>query len=89
MAHFCSMCGPKFCSMEITHQIRKMQADSESNGISDSDNGQSAVAPEKVQHGTANGAGLPQDPEALAGMEQKSREFREMGSKIYVESDRE
>ncbi len=89
VAHFCSMCGPKFCSMEITHQIRKMQADSESNGISDSDNGQSAVAPEKVQHGTANGAGLPQDPEALAGMEQKSREFREMGSKIYVESDRE
>jgi phosphomethylpyrimidine synthase len=23
-AHFCSMCGPKFCSMEITQQIRKM-----------------------------------------------------------------
>ncbi|MBX7256757.1 MAG: phosphomethylpyrimidine synthase ThiC [Candidatus Hydrogenedentes bacterium] len=22
MAHFCSMCGPKFCSMEITQQIR-------------------------------------------------------------------
>ena len=21
-AHFCSMCGPKFCSMEISHQIR-------------------------------------------------------------------
>ncbi len=23
-AHFCSMCGPKFCSMEITRQIREM-----------------------------------------------------------------
>ena len=23
-AHFCSMCGPKFCSMEITHQVRAM-----------------------------------------------------------------
>lgn len=23
-AHFCSMCGPKFCSMEITQQIRDM-----------------------------------------------------------------
>ena len=22
MAHFCSMCGPKFCSMEITREIR-------------------------------------------------------------------
>ncbi|MCX8113146.1 MAG: phosphomethylpyrimidine synthase ThiC [Bacteroidia bacterium] len=24
LAHFCAMCGPKFCSMEITHQIREM-----------------------------------------------------------------
>ncbi|MCR9142071.1 MAG: phosphomethylpyrimidine synthase ThiC [bacterium] len=23
LAHFCSMCGPKFCSMEITRQIRE------------------------------------------------------------------
>jgi phosphomethylpyrimidine synthase len=23
VAHFCSMCGPKFCSMEITQQIRR------------------------------------------------------------------
>ncbi len=23
-AHFCSMCGPKFCSMEITQQVRQM-----------------------------------------------------------------
>ncbi len=22
-AHFCSMCGPKFCSMELTHQLRE------------------------------------------------------------------
>ena len=25
-AHFCSMCGPKFCSMEITHQLRAENA---------------------------------------------------------------
>ena len=24
VAHFCSMCGPKFCSMELTHQLRAM-----------------------------------------------------------------
>jgi phosphomethylpyrimidine synthase len=24
LAHFCSMCGPKFCSMEITQQIRDL-----------------------------------------------------------------
>jgi len=25
-AHFCSMCGPKFCSMKITEEIRQMDA---------------------------------------------------------------
>ena len=24
VAHFCSMCGPKFCSMELTQQVRTM-----------------------------------------------------------------
>lgn len=27
-AHFCSMCGPKFCSMKITQDIRKMSKES-------------------------------------------------------------
>ena len=26
-AHFCSMCGPKFCSMKISHSIRDMEVD--------------------------------------------------------------
>jgi phosphomethylpyrimidine synthase len=26
VAHFCSMCGPKFCSMELTQQVREMAA---------------------------------------------------------------
>src|SRR4029079_6253406 len=26
VAHFCAMCGPKFCSMEITQQIRDYAA---------------------------------------------------------------
>jgi phosphomethylpyrimidine synthase len=26
-AHFCSMCGPKYCSMRITEDIRQMAAD--------------------------------------------------------------
>jgi phosphomethylpyrimidine synthase len=47
VAHFCSMCGPKFCSMELTQQVRSMA-------------------------------------EAEAGMDQKSREFRDKGSAIYL-----
>ena len=27
VAHFCSMCGPKFCSMEITQQVREYAAE--------------------------------------------------------------
>jgi phosphomethylpyrimidine synthase len=26
-AHFCSMCGPKFCSMQISHQVREFAAE--------------------------------------------------------------
>jgi len=28
-AHFCSMCGPKFCSMKITEDIRRMSSEQE------------------------------------------------------------
>jgi phosphomethylpyrimidine synthase len=37
VAHFCSMCGPKFCSMEITQQVREYAA---ANGLDE----QNAVA---------------------------------------------
>lgn len=30
-AHFCSMCGPKFCSMRISHDIRKYAAENNLN----------------------------------------------------------
>ncbi len=29
VAHFCSMCGPKFCSMQITHDVREYAAEME------------------------------------------------------------
>jgi phosphomethylpyrimidine synthase len=33
VAHFCSMCGPKFCSMELTQQVRTMAADEAAAGM--------------------------------------------------------
>jgi phosphomethylpyrimidine synthase len=48
VAHFCSMCGPKFCSMKITQDIRDEVARDE-------------------------------------GLAQKAAEFRDGGSRIYVE----
>ena len=55
VAHFCSMCGPKFCAMKITQDVREYAA-------------QHSVEPEAALD---------------VGMEEKSAEFREAGSKIY------
>lgn len=56
VAHFCSMCGPHFCSMKITQDVRDYAK----------------------EHGL-------EATEALeAGMEEKSREFKENGREIYA-----
>jgi phosphomethylpyrimidine synthase len=34
VAHFCSMCGPKFCSMELTQQVRDYARD---HGVAETD----------------------------------------------------
>jgi phosphomethylpyrimidine synthase len=31
IAHFCSMCGPKFCSMKITQEVRDYAASLDAN----------------------------------------------------------
>ncbi len=55
-AHFCSMCGPQFCSMKITEDVRRY---AEEKGISD-------------------------EQALVEGMKEKSDEFKEKGSEVYV-----
>ncbi|MEB0261981.1 MULTISPECIES: phosphomethylpyrimidine synthase ThiC [unclassified Mucilaginibacter] len=56
VAHFCSMCGPNFCSMKITQDVR--------------------------DYAKENGMG---ETDALSkGMEEKSKEFLQKGSEIYL-----
>ena len=56
IAHFCSMCGPHFCSMKITQDVRDY---AEKQGVIEA--------------------------EALKkGMEEKSKEFKEKGSEVYL-----
>jgi len=56
IAHFCSMCGPNFCSMKITQDVR--------------------------DYAKENGMG---ETDALSkGMEEKSKEFLQKGSEIYL-----
>ncbi|MBL4820610.1 MAG: phosphomethylpyrimidine synthase ThiC [Gammaproteobacteria bacterium] len=33
VAHFCSMCGPKFCSMKISHEVRQYAASKEMDNV--------------------------------------------------------
>ncbi len=54
-AHFCSMCGPHFCSMKITEDVRKYAAEQ----------------------------GLSEEAALAAGMDEKSKEFRESGAEVY------
>jgi len=51
-AHFCSMCGPKFCSMKITQEVRDFAA---SRGISEQDALREGMAEKSAQFNTAGG----------------------------------
>ena len=44
-AHFCSMCGPKFCSMKVTHEVREFAAAQAQATLADADSAARAAAP--------------------------------------------
>jgi phosphomethylpyrimidine synthase len=69
-AHFCSMCGPKFCSMKITQEVRDFAAKQEA-GVLNS----SPLVPSEVEG---------RSPEqAEAGMAQQSARYRD-GGDLYL-----
>jgi phosphomethylpyrimidine synthase len=51
VAHFCSMCGPKFCSMEITQQVRDFAAATEGQDVDVIAAGMRAKSEEFVERG--------------------------------------
>jgi phosphomethylpyrimidine synthase len=69
IAHFCSMCGPKFCSMKITQEVRDYAATLDTDGNP------------KVSKVIPITAEVATDPQK--GMEEMSAEFRKRGSEIY------
>jgi phosphomethylpyrimidine synthase len=73
VAHFCSMCGPKFCSMKITQDVRDYAAKL--------NEAQVELAEETTQID-------PDSNGREAGMAQMSKKFREMGGEVYVDADR-
>ncbi len=52
VAHFCSMCGPKFCSMKISQEVRDYAAQKEINSVDDAiETGMQEMADEYNQSG--------------------------------------
>ncbi|UAY38060.1 phosphomethylpyrimidine synthase ThiC [Moraxella osloensis] len=92
-AHFCSMCGPKFCSMKITQNVRDYAAGLEFNKpqlgqditpdtgeLSDASHAIKQVDTELVgQVGEASA------DEVRLGMEQMKQKFIEEGKQLYQE----
>ena len=71
VAHFCSMCGPHFCSMKITQDVRKYARDLQ-------------LAP--VQDGPPApilGSSDRENEAVAAGLAEKAAEFRAQGGEIY------
>ncbi|RYY27983.1 MAG: phosphomethylpyrimidine synthase ThiC [Sphingomonadales bacterium] len=72
-AHFCSMCGPKFCSMQISQEVRDF-ASKQNQSVE----GFIATGPTGAETAAASKAA------ALAGMEEMSKRFKETGSELYM-----
>ncbi|WOX48083.1 phosphomethylpyrimidine synthase ThiC [Aeromonas sp. XH] len=85
VAHFCSMCGPKFCSMKITQDVRDYAAKLEAVEIKlvGMDGQQERVVAE-VEGGMAH-----KEPETFkkvdveSGMARMAETFKETGGEIY------
>jgi phosphomethylpyrimidine synthase len=82
-AHFCSMCGPKFCSMKITQEVRDFAAKQNAPvetfvAANPPRNGEG----DHAQHG--GGAAAIDATYAEAGMAEMSEVFRERGGEVYL-----
>jgi phosphomethylpyrimidine synthase len=85
VAHFCSMCGPKFCSMKITQDVRDYAAT-----LNDREQGmarQEAGSAPGSMSGAGSGATGTQK-EIDAGMASMSKKFLDLGAQVYVDADK-
>jgi phosphomethylpyrimidine synthase len=76
VAHFCSMCGPKFCSMEITREVRDYAARLNEAAVE--------LAEETTVVDPEAASGLALERQAKEGMREMSEKFAELGGKLYV-----
>ncbi len=81
VAHFCSMCGPKFCSMKISQEVRDF-ANSSSRGaaFADAKGVSTGSHADRAQSQSAS----QDDADVETALAKKAQEFRESGSELYV-----
>jgi phosphomethylpyrimidine synthase len=79
-AHFCSMCGPKFCSMKITQEVRDFAAKQNA----PADTFLAASAPVDGADGNRAAFARGSHAEAEAGMAAMSEVFKDKGGEIYL-----
>ncbi|MNY30391.1 Phosphomethylpyrimidine synthase [compost metagenome] len=73
MAHFCSMCGPKFCSMKITQDVRDYAAKLDA----------AKLETIEVKLVDMNGQQERVVAEVESGMAQMAETFKEKGGELY------
>jgi phosphomethylpyrimidine synthase len=81
-AHFCSMCGPKFCSMKITQEVREFARLNPATVRTELVEGLSSVATEDQDRASTSSART--EDQAQAGMAEMSKRFHDEGGELYV-----
>src|SRR5260370_675402 len=77
VAHFCSMCGPKFCSMKITQDVRDYAAT-----LNDPHQGLGAEGDQLPS--SLKGVGMSVSGVIEAGMARMSQQFNELGCSAFL-----
>jgi phosphomethylpyrimidine synthase len=80
-AHFCSMCGPKFCSMKITAEVREFARNNPQPFVPSEVEGRGQDAPSSAHPEPIEGRALS---EAEEGMAEMSKGFHDEGGELYV-----
>jgi phosphomethylpyrimidine synthase len=83
-AHFCSMCGPKFCSMKITQEVREFARLQEQNPPRNGEGDQGQLGGGAPETRANPDPALSAEASAKAGMAEMSKRFHEEGGELYV-----
>ncbi|QJB68695.1 phosphomethylpyrimidine synthase ThiC [Parasphingorhabdus halotolerans] len=75
-AHFCSMCGPKFCSMKISQEVRDFAS-------KQNQSAEGFIASEKLGADTAAASKAA----AEEGMREMAKVYKDKGERLYLPED--